>query len=528
MESGWAKICSGDYYKGFDELCSVSPLAKEALVSTAMQYLGQDMAKLLKYSKRLQRLENAQDLQSFSWEEVLHEANDLCPDLVTVIDHLLQQGKRMHGRPSASQVKRPNVAVGMVLSLLLHYQDPSSYRATQQLTSLLLHLSGCKEQLTYLSLSHLGVCLGPASTLDFVSKFRGHPGVCEIFKNTDLGTLGNNSIKLKQGCLAQKRKEKREQEELETLLKEEEMDVEEEWKEQLRQVAEEMGLDEEDTSSESDDSTDSTEYCSEEISSNEVVEEGVGDDQVDELEFYEQWKKELKEAAEAMGVDKADLLSGNSHHGNTDEDGIKDDEPDVQIIDDSSEAKQKLDEDDDEMGVETIDITQSIKLTEISMGVDQTELHPNGGSTNGNSNGSRKDWNVATNFYSKRSKPKQGVCKEVKNTGNGSAAMVDESTSPTKNARSLCAKITQIDLTPAEEDDDDDDDGGDRSKTDEGGGDEPRMEVDDVGDETGRGREDDNSMFCNSYLNNKRFSTRMPASPPKRPKANEDSMEGPR
>ena len=49
------------------------------------------MAKLLKYNKRLQRLESAHDLQSFSWEEVLHEANDLCPDLVTLIDHLLQQ-----------------------------------------------------------------------------------------------------------------------------------------------------------------------------------------------------------------------------------------------------------------------------------------------------------------------------------------------------------------------------------------------------------------------------------------------------
>ena len=57
------------------------------------------------------------------------------------------QGRHMHSTPVGGKVKRPNVAVGMILSLLLHYQDPANYRATQQLTSLLLHLSGCKDQI---------------------------------------------------------------------------------------------------------------------------------------------------------------------------------------------------------------------------------------------------------------------------------------------------------------------------------------------------------------------------------------------
>ena len=49
------------------------------------------MVKLLQCTKRMRTIESVEDLQRFSWEEVRHEASDLCPDLVTLLDQLLQQ-----------------------------------------------------------------------------------------------------------------------------------------------------------------------------------------------------------------------------------------------------------------------------------------------------------------------------------------------------------------------------------------------------------------------------------------------------
>ena len=212
-----------------------------------------------------------------------------------------------------------------------------------------------------------------------------------------------------------------------------------------------------------------------------------------------------------MGVDKEDLVSGNSNNASTDEDDVKDeeedgddddDDDDVQILDDSGEEKTHPDDDVEEMGVYPAGAENSTTLTEHTS-VQKTEQNPNG--QNGKCTNGKKTWNIATNFYSKISTPTKPVrFREVNKSENGQRlmmqmqmGMVDES--PSKNAKSLCAKIHQIDLTPAEEEEEDepsqsdDDDGG--------GGDIPRMEVEDVGGDMGGAgvvNADDNSMFCNS------------------------------
>ena len=236
------------------------------------------------------------------------------------------------------------------------------------------------------------------------------------------------------------------------------MEVEDEWKEQLRQAGEEMGLDEKEfRSSESEvDSDDSTATStSESIISSELEDENEvnihGDD---EREFYQQWKRELKEAAEAMGVAKEDLMSGSSIEASNDtDDGTPDvkeanemvnsNDSEVKIVgeeiiidneDIDCSAQFSSDSSNDSTNQEQ-DVNEVIEIVD-SNSVDDEKADDQYAYSN-YGNGLKVDTSV-----------KQYECTELSNTENGFSRMVLESASPVKNGRSVCVKLSAMNSTP--------------------------------------------------------------------------------